>query len=75
MDFLERAIKDGYAYISGTESKQKITYFASNNHSENYNNPEEKVRAEFWSVGRYIDGNPVVLRRDFVVALAQKTTA
>lgn len=49
MDFLERAIKDGYAYISGTESKQKITYISSNNHSENYNDPEEKVRAEFWA--------------------------
>ena len=25
MTYLERAIKDGYAYLSGTESKQKIT--------------------------------------------------
>lgn len=49
MSYLERAIKDGYAYISGSESKQKITYVASDNHSENYGDPEEKVRAEFWA--------------------------
>lgn len=36
MTFLERAIIDGYAYISGTENKQKITYVTSDNHSENY---------------------------------------
>ncbi len=49
MTYLERAIKDGYAYITGTEAKQKITYVTSENHSENYNDPEEKVRAEFWA--------------------------
>ena len=49
MTFLERAIKDGYAYISGPEDKQKITYVTSNNFSEKYNDPEEKVRAEFWA--------------------------
>lgn len=49
MTFLDRAIKDGYAYISGSENKQKITYVTSDNHSENYNDPEEKVRAEFWA--------------------------
>lgn len=49
MTFLERAIKDGYAYLSGVENKQKITYVTSDNHSENYNDPEEKVRAEFWA--------------------------
>ena len=49
MTFLERAIKDGYAYISGAENKQKITYVTSDNHSENYSDPEEKVRAEFWA--------------------------
>lgn len=49
MTFLERAIKDGYAYISGTENKQKITYVTSDNHSEIYSDPEEKVRAEFWA--------------------------
>lgn len=49
MSYLERAINDGYAYIAGTEAKKKITYVTSDNHSENYNDPEEKVRAEFWA--------------------------
>lgn len=49
MTFLERAIRDGYAYISGTENKAKITYITSDNHSENYSDPEEKVRAQFWA--------------------------
>lgn len=49
MNFLNRAIKDGYAYITGAEGKQKITYVTSDNHSENFNDPEEKVRAEFWA--------------------------
>lgn len=49
MNYLERAIKDGYAYILGTGNKQKITYVTSDNHSENYSDPEEKVRAEFWA--------------------------
>lgn len=48
-NFLQKAIKDGYAYITGREAKQKITYVSSENHSENYNDPEEKVRAEFWA--------------------------
>lgn len=49
MSFLDRAIKDGYAYITRTDNKQKIVYVTSDNHSENYNDPEEKVRAEFWA--------------------------
>ncbi len=49
MSFLDRAIKDGYAYITGTDNKQKIVYVTSDNQSENYNDPEEKVRAEFWA--------------------------
>ena len=46
MTYLARAISDGYAYLSGPENKQKITYVTSDNHTENYNDPEEKVRAE-----------------------------
>ena len=46
MPYLDRAIKDGYANITGPENKQKIVYVTSN-HTENYNDPEEKVRAEF----------------------------
>lgn len=49
MTYLERAIKDGYAYITGEDNKSKITYVTSDNHIENYNDPEEKVRAEFWA--------------------------
>lgn len=49
MSYLEKAIKDGYAYLSGTDNKQKITYVTSDGYSENYNDPEEKVRAEFWA--------------------------
>ena len=49
MTNLERAIKDGYAHIIGEEGKQKITYVSSDNHVENYSDPEEKVRTEFWA--------------------------
>ena len=49
MTYLEKALKDGYANITGTDGKQKITYVTSDNHSENYNDPEEQVRAEFWA--------------------------
>lgn len=49
MTYLDRAIKDGYAIITGPENKQKIIYVTSDNHTENYNEPEEKVRAEFWA--------------------------
>ena len=49
MTNLERAIKDVYAYITGTDNKQNISYVSSDNHTENYNDPEEKVRAEFWA--------------------------
>ena len=49
MTFLEKAIKDGLAYIAGTDGKQKITYVTSDSYTENYNAPEEKVRAEFWA--------------------------
>lgn len=49
MTFLDKAIKDGFAYITGEDTKRKITYVTSDNHTENYNDPEEQVRAEFWS--------------------------
>ena len=49
MTNLERAIKDGYAHIVGEKDRQKITYVSSDNHAENYSDPEEKVRAEFWA--------------------------
>ncbi len=49
MTYLERAIKDGYANITGTDEKQKITYITSDGAAKNYNDPEEKIRAEFWA--------------------------
>ena len=49
MTYLEKAIEDGYVNITGEEGKRKITYVTSNNHSENYEDPEEKIRAEFWA--------------------------
>ncbi len=49
MTYLEKAIKDGYALITENANKQRITYITSENHVENYNDPEEQVRAEFWA--------------------------
>ena len=49
MAYLKRAIKDGYAYVSGDEKASKITYVTSDNFSVKFDNPEEQVRAEFWS--------------------------
>ena len=49
MSPLQKAIKEGYITISGNEGKRKINYVASENHSENFEDPEEKVRAEFYA--------------------------
>ena len=49
MLYLERAIKDGYAHITGTEGKRQITYVASDSHKERYDDPEERIRAEVWA--------------------------
>ena len=49
MSYLEQAIKDGYAHITGAEGKRQITYVSSDNHKERYDDPEEKVRAEVWA--------------------------
>jgi type I restriction enzyme M protein len=48
MTYLQRAIKDGYAVLKGEGKNEKITYIAVNQ-TERYNDPEEKVRAEFWA--------------------------
>jgi type I restriction enzyme M protein len=48
MTYLERAIKDSHAKLTGEGKQQKITY-AAVNHTERYSDPEEQVRAEFWS--------------------------
>lgn len=49
MSYLQRARNDGYAIIPNHGEKQKITYVTSDNHTENYGDPEEQVRAEFWA--------------------------
>ena len=46
---LQRAEKDGYVNITGPEGKRKIEYVTSERHSENYEDPEEKVRANFFA--------------------------
>lgn len=46
---LQRAQKDGYVNITGAEDKKKIEYITSEKHVENYEDPEEKVRAEFFA--------------------------
>lgn len=46
---LQRAEKDGYINITGPEGKKKIEYVTSERHSENYEDPEEKVRANFFA--------------------------
>lgn len=46
---LQRAQKDGYVNITGPEGKQKIEYITSERHTENYEDPEEKVRANFFA--------------------------
>ena len=46
--FLEQAIEDGHAKITGEGKTQSIRYLAAN-HSERWSDPEEKVRAGFWA--------------------------
>lgn len=46
---LEKAQRDGYINITGAEGKRKIEYVTSERHIENYEDPEEKVRAEFFT--------------------------
>jgi len=46
--YLERAIEDGHAKITGDGKTQRIHYIEAS-HSERYSDPEEKVRAEFWA--------------------------
>lgn len=48
MTYIERALKDGHAVLKGEGKTQKITYVAVNQ-TERYNDPEEKVRADFWA--------------------------
>lgn len=49
MTYLDKAQKDGYINITGAEGKRKIEYITSERHTENYEDPEEKVRACFFA--------------------------
>ena len=46
--YLEHAITDGHAKITGEGKMQRIHYLAAA-HSERWSDPEEKVRAESWA--------------------------
>ena len=46
--FLNRALADGHAEITGEGRNERIHYVAAG-HSERWSDPEEKVRAEFWA--------------------------
>ena len=48
MTYLDQAMQDNLATISVRGNKQRIHYHAVE-HSENYSDPEEKVRAEYWA--------------------------
>ena len=48
MAYLDRAIKDGHAKITGDGKQQKILYLAVNQ-VERLADSEEQVRAEFWA--------------------------
>src|SRR5260364_268367 len=46
--YLQQAIKDGHAKMTGEGKNQRIHYLEAH-HSERWSDPEEKVRAEFWA--------------------------
>ena len=46
---LQRAEKDGYIHISSADGKKKIEYITTGTRVENYDDSEEKVRAEFFA--------------------------
>ncbi len=48
MTFLERAVTEGHAKLTGEGKGERIHYVAAS-HSERWADPEEKVRAEFWA--------------------------
>ena len=46
--YLDRALSDGYAEITGEGRNERIHYIPAD-HSERWGDPEEKVRAELWA--------------------------
>jgi hypothetical protein len=58
MLYLEQAIKDGYAHITGAEGKRQITYVSSDNHKERYDDPiESYFKGNF---GQYFTPRPII---------------
>ena len=53
--YLDRALADGAAQISGEGRAERIRYIAAD-HSERWADPEEKVRAELWAELLYKHG-------------------
>ncbi len=56
---LQKAVKDGYINITGEDGKRKIEYVNSERHIENYEDPEEQVRAAFYAELIYNYSYPV----------------
>lgn len=48
MTYLEQALTNGHAHLSGEGRSEKVSYIAVN-HTDRYSDPEERVRAEFWA--------------------------
>ena len=48
MTYLDNALKNGDAHLSGKGKAEKITYIVINR-TERYADPEEKIRAEYWA--------------------------
>ncbi len=46
--FLDRALADGHAKLTGEGKQRKITYIVVNQ-TERFDDPEEQVRAEYWA--------------------------
>lgn len=65
--FLQWAIDNKHAVINDDGKRPKITYTAIN-HTENFGDPEEEVRAEFWAelIRRY-GYDPKRIRIEFPV--------
>jgi type I restriction enzyme M protein len=67
MTYLERAIKDGHAKVTGEGKQHKITYIAVGQ-TERFSDPEEQVRAEFWAELIYRYGyEPISIGVEIVV--------
>lgn len=47
--YLERAFRDGHVRLQGAGKTERIFYTSSDNHSERWTDPEEKVRAAFYA--------------------------